>query len=133
MTSRTIYLSKLLGLFCLAIALCALIDRQATAEIMTSLLASPAVLFLASLFTLVGGLAMVLAHNRWSGGPGVVVVTLCGWMALVKALVFLFVPSWPQTATKMISNPVLYVSCMVFLLVLGVFLTASGFRAKPRN
>jgi hypothetical protein len=28
---------------------------------------------------LLGGLAMVLAHNVWSGGPLPVIVTLIGW------------------------------------------------------
>ena len=42
--------------------------------------------------TLAAGLAMVLAHNIWSGGALVVVVTLVGWMALIKSLSFLFLP-----------------------------------------
>jgi hypothetical protein len=37
-------------------------------------------------------LAMVLAHNIWSGGVLAVVVTLVGWMALIKSLFFLFLP-----------------------------------------
>ena len=35
---------------------------------------------------------MVLAHNIWSGSVLAVVVTLIGWMALVKSLFFLFLP-----------------------------------------
>ena len=133
MAARTIYLSKLLGFFCIAFALCTLTHRQATGEIMASMLRAPAVLFLGSLFTLVGGLAMVLAHNRWSGGPGVVIVTICGWAALVKALLSLYSPWWAQTALKMVSNAALYISYMVFLLLLGVYLTVSGFRSKPQS
>lgn len=41
---------------------------------------------------LAAGLAMVLAHNIWSGGALVVVVTLVGWMTLIKSLGFLFLP-----------------------------------------
>jgi hypothetical protein len=40
--------------------------------------------------TLAAGLAMVLAHNIWSGGALVVVVTVVGWITLIKSLLFLF-------------------------------------------
>jgi hypothetical protein len=35
---------------------------------------------------------MVLGHNIWSGGALVVVVTVVGWITLVKSLLFLFLP-----------------------------------------
>ena len=42
--------------------------------------------------TLAAGLAMVLPHNIWSGGVLAVIVTLVGWLALIKGLFFLFLP-----------------------------------------
>jgi hypothetical protein len=41
------------------------------------------------IITLAAGLAMVLAHNIWSGGALVVVITLVGWMALHQESILL--------------------------------------------
>jgi hypothetical protein len=35
---------------------------------------------------------MVLAHNIWSGGVLALIVTLVGWVTLIKSLSFLFLP-----------------------------------------
>jgi hypothetical protein len=42
---------------------------------------------------LLGGLAMVLAHNVWSGGPLPVIVTLIGWWLLIGNVLLLLLPA----------------------------------------
>jgi hypothetical protein len=46
-----------------------------------------------ALITLGLGLAMVLGHNRWSGGALPILVTLIGWGLLLRGLLLLFLPS----------------------------------------
>ena len=92
MLPRTIFLSRLIGLYCILIALSMITRRQATVETVTALLQNPSMMLILGVITLAAGLALVLAHNIWSGGALVVVVTLVGWMALVKSLFFLFLP-----------------------------------------
>ena len=92
MSSRTILLSRLIGLYCIVIALSMMTRRQATVETVTALLQNPSMMLIVGIITLAAGLAMVLAHNVWSGGALAVVVTLVGWITLIKGLLFLFLP-----------------------------------------
>jgi len=84
MSSRTIFLSRLIGLYCIVIALSMMTRRQATVETVTALLQNSSMMLIVGIITLAAGLAVVLAHNIWSGGALVVVVTLVGWITLIK-------------------------------------------------
>ena len=92
MSPRTIFLSRLIGLYCILVALSMITRRQATLESVTRLFRNPSIILLTAVITLAAGLAMVLAHNIWSGGALAVVVTLVGWITLIKSLFFLFLP-----------------------------------------
>jgi len=92
MSPRTLFLSRLIGLYCILVALSMITRRQATLESVTALLQNPSMMLILGVITLAAGLAMVLAHNIWSGGALVVVVTLVGWITLIKSLLFLFLP-----------------------------------------
>src|ERR1039458_596306 len=87
MSPRTIYLSKLFGLYLILVALPMMIHKQAVVDMVTALFRDPAMMFMLGLLTLVAGLAMVLAHNIWSGGALPVVVTIVGWLALIKGFI----------------------------------------------
>ena len=68
MSPRTLFLSKLIGLYCILVALSMMTRRQATVETMTALLQNPSMMLILGVITLAAGLAMILAHNIWSGG-----------------------------------------------------------------
>ena len=91
MLPRTLFLSRLIGLYCILVALSMITRRQATLESVTAVLRDPSMMFVLGAITLVAGLAMVLAHNIWSGGALVVVVHPRRLMALIQSL-FFFVP-----------------------------------------
>jgi hypothetical protein len=82
--------------------------------------------------TLAAGLAMVLAHNIWSGGTLAVVVTLVGWITLVKGLLFLFLP--PEMEAGFFVGQLHYQQLSYLYgaisLALGVYLTYGGFTAR---
>ena len=68
MFSRTIFISRMLGLYCLIASLIMFTHKSAMVEIENTLVHSPAMLFIGGIITLVAGLAIVLGHNVWSGG-----------------------------------------------------------------
>jgi hypothetical protein len=132
MSSRTIFLSRLIGLYCILVALSMMSRRQATVETVTALLQNPSLMFIVGVITLAAGLAVVLAHNIWSGGALVVVVTLVGWITLTKSLLFLFLP--PEVGAGLFLGQLHYQQLFyvygAFSLVLGVYLTYGGFLSK---
>jgi putative exporter of polyketide antibiotics len=132
MSPRTLFLSRLIGLYCILIGLSMMTHSQATVETVTALLQNPSMTLILGVITLAAGLAMVLAHNIWSGGTLVVVVTLVGWMALVKSLFFLFLP--PEMETRLFLQQLHYQQFFYLYsaisLVLGVYLTYEGFKSR---
>jgi uncharacterized membrane protein HdeD (DUF308 family) len=132
MSPRTLFLSKLIGLYCILAALSMMARRQATLETVTALLQNPSMMLILGVITLAAGLAMVLAHNIWSGGALVVVVTLVGWITLIKGVLFLFLP--PEVAVGLFLRQLHYQQLFYLYgaisLVLGVYLTYNGFTSK---
>jgi hypothetical protein len=132
MSSRTIFLSRLIGLYCIVIALSMMTRRQATVETVTALLQNPSMMLIVGIITLAAGLAVVLAHNIWSGGALVVVVTLVGWITLIKSLFFLFLP--PEMEAGFFLGQLhyrqLFYLYTAISLVLGVYRTYGGFKSR---
>src|SRR5208283_3796651 len=128
MSPRTIFLSRLIGLYCIVIALSMMTRRQATVETVTALLQNSSMMLIVGIITLAAGLAVVLAHDIWSGGALVVVVTLVGWITLIKGLLFLFLP--PEMGAGFFLGQLHYQELFyvygAFSLVLGIYLTYGG-------
>jgi putative exporter of polyketide antibiotics len=132
MSPRTIFLSRLIGLYCILVALSMMTRRQATVETVTALLQNPSMMLILGVITLAAGLAMVLAHNIWSGGALSVIVTLIGWIALIRSLLFLFLP--PELEARLFLGQLhyqrLFYLYTAISLVLGLYLTYSGFTSR---
>jgi hypothetical protein len=132
MSKRTTYLGKLIGLYYIFVAFAMMVHKAAIVDAVAALLHNAAVVFVLGLVALVAGLAMVLAHNVWSGGVLPVVVTVIGWLALFKGLLFICMP-----AGKLAD---LYLNCLsferffyfygAFMLLLGIYMTYAAFRSK---
>jgi len=133
MSPRTLFLSRLIGLYCILVALSMMTRRQATLETVTTLLQSPSMMFIVGIITLAAGLAMVLAHSVWSGGTLAVVVTLVGWITLIKSLLFLFLPPKMESGLFLgqFHYQQLFYLYVAISLVLGVYLTYGGFKHAP--
>jgi len=93
---------------------------------------NPGVMMALGILTVAAGLAMVLAHNVWSGGAQTVVVTLVGWAALIKGLAFLILPPGVEgeIIVGWLRNPALFYVCLTPSLLIGIYLTICGFRTK---
>jgi hypothetical protein len=132
MLFRTLFLSRLLGLFFLICGLAMLLHKSAyTAALATVAYEPLAIRWIAMVITL-AGLAMVLAHNVWSKPPAAVIVTLLGWLTLVKGMAYLFLPArWLEEFFQAVLNcgACVYLVTAI-LLVLGAYLTYEGFKAK---
>ncbi|MBV8582511.1 MAG: hypothetical protein JO241_00840 [Candidatus Eremiobacteraeota bacterium] len=126
----TKYLSKLLGLSIVLIAAGMLANKPAALEEMNALFADPGLMFVTGVFTMIGGLAVVLAHNRWSGSPPAVLVTFYGWVALIKGALFIWLPPPLQADFyRAMHFDHLFYAYLGFALVLAGYLTYEGFTA----
>jgi hypothetical protein len=135
MSPRTIFLSRLIGLFLILVVLSLAVHKQATMDLLAGLFHSPEMMFVLSIITLAAGLAMVLAHNIWSGGVQAVVVTLVGWLTLIKGLLYLlqFHEMVGVCILSWLHHPVVFYLWLTPSLLIGIYLTYSGFTARSHS
>ena len=135
MSPRTIFLSKFIGLYCLILGFSMVLNKTALMDEITALAGNSPVMLVVGVFTLFAGLAMVLGHNVWRGGGVTIVVTVIGWLTLLKALLILFVP--PSVESRFLLEPLrsdgLFYVRLALTFLLGIYLTYGGFAASPKN
>jgi hypothetical protein len=131
MSSRTIYLARLLGYYSIAVGLSMLLHKQAVVYMVTALVDDPALIWITGVVALAVGLAMVLGHNVWRGGALPVVVTVVGWLSLAKGLALLFLPQ--AMFEGAIGGPrygQMYYASPVLSLVIGLYLVWASWGEK---
>ncbi len=133
MSVRTVFLARLFGLYCLIMAAAMLSQPEAFVTIVHALMADASLVLIAGVFTLFGGLAIVLLHNYWSGGALTIIITLLGWLTLIKAVVLVALPSTKLVAMYGgVTSTHLLISGSLALL-LGIYLTVAGFRSPLKR
>ena len=129
MSTRTIYLARLIGLS--SVLLVAALLIRGNALIMATVADGPVMLVYA-IFSLGAGLAMILGHNVWSGGTLPMIVTLVGWLIFAKGLVLLLVT--PESLTPLLERMQQhYPVYIVPALIIGLYLTYAGFTAPNQR
>jgi len=130
MPPLTIFLAKLLGLYCIIVALAMMTRKQSAIATLNALIRNPPLLLLAEVLGLAAGLALVLGHNIWSGGALPIAVTLLGWVMAIRGAALL---ALSPDATMRLFNALRYEDRFYFYmgatLLLGLYLTIAGFRA----
>jgi hypothetical protein len=130
MSPVTIFLGKLLGLYCIIVALALMARKQSAVAAVNALIRNPPLLLLVEVLGLAAGLAVVLGHNVWSGGALPVAITLLGWLMAIRGAVLL---ALPQDAVMKLFEALRYEKLfyvyMAVTLLLGVFLTIAAFGA----
>jgi hypothetical protein len=130
MSPLTIFLAKLLGLYCIIVALAMMTRKQSTVATLKALIANPPLLLLVEVLGLTGGLAMIIGHNIWSGGALPVVVTLVGWLMAIRGAGLLALsPSATMKLFEALRYDQLFYFYMGATLLLGLYLIYAGFSA----
>ena len=131
MSPRTRFLSRLLGIYCLVMAVVMATHRELILGTIVALVHDQPLMFITGIITLFAGIAMVLVHNIWTDGALAVAVTLIGWITLLKgALLLLLSPA--EAADFYLGTlryPELFYGYAAVSLVLGIALAFGGFRA----
>jgi hypothetical protein len=131
MSPLTTFLAKLIGLFTLIFSIALVLRGQDLVTTMTAFMNDRPILIMFGMIALATGLAMVLAHNCWSGGVLTIVVTVFGWVFLIRGLLLLFLPSdiLDSFIAVLHFEERFYLYALVPFL-LGTYLTYAGFTAE---
>ena len=115
----TTLLAQLLGAIMVAVGIGLLINPKLYQDMIKDFTKSSGLMYLAGIFTMLIGLLMVLSHNVWELSV-VGLVTLLGWMTLVKGTIILVFPKVFEKIGQMFSK------CKNIGLVAGLFAIALG-------
>jgi len=131
MSSHTKYISRLLGFYSVLVALAMISHRQETVGMLSRLTNHAGAPVVIGLLAFAVGLAIVLGHNKWSGGALPVVITLIGWWSMAKGMLCLFLPL--SVFDKVLNGPLykqyFYVTPAISLL-LGFYLIFASYSGK---
>jgi uncharacterized protein YjeT (DUF2065 family) len=87
-------------------------------------------MFCLGLLSFVIGLVMVLTYNVWDTSWQVI-VTILGWVTILKGLAVIFFPEPTKKMAKMMENSQFLPYALVALVILGLILTYYGFTTTP--
>ncbi|WP_156964583.1 hypothetical protein [Methylocapsa aurea] len=128
MSPLTLFLAKLIGLLFLIFSASMALKKRDMVATASALVRDRGLILLGGSINLIAGLAIVLAHNVWSGGVLTVVVTLVGWLLLLRGVILLFTPSDKLVAyyeaMRLDQNYYVY---LTITLVIGLYLSIAGF------
>jgi len=121
------YLAEVWGISIVIISLALLAKENYLKRIIASM-ENDANLFLWGFVSLVIGIMMVLSHNIWTGSWQIV-ITILGWLALLKGLALLFIPEKIKILAIKMGNPQWLPIYLFVLIFIGLVITYFGFTA----
>ena len=125
----TLQLARLWGIAALVIALGALTAPTRMSAAMADFERSPGLLFLAAILALGIGLLQVMFHNLWTD-PTAIIVSLIGWLAIIKGIVLLAIPEPLMKLAMAVSSPSTVRLYGVAILVLAIVLLVLGLAGR---
>lgn len=123
--------ARIFGLWSLLVVVGMVVNRENTIDVVNGFFASAALMWTTGIFTSLVGIVVIVTHNRWSGGALPVIVTLFGWLVLVKGLAFVWLTASAEQAfyNALHFNDYFYFY-FILSLAIGIYLTYSGFKAE---
>ena len=123
----SILIAKLMGPTMVVMAGALLMDREGIAKMAREFIDSRALVFLAGVFTFIGGLAVTIHHNIWvADWP--ILITLIGWAMIVGGVIRIALPkvvvAWGEKMLK--ADGGILIAGIVWL-VIGAFLSFVGY------
>src|SRR3989344_8289582 len=119
------YLAEIWGISIVVISLVMLIRPNYLKRLFKEI-ENEATMFFCGIVNLVIGLAMILAHNIWSQNWQVI-ITILGWLSLLKGLAVLFFPEYTKNLAKKMENKQWLPIALVIMVFVGLLITYFGF------
>jgi len=120
-----LFLARAWGFFFFLVCLGFLINKKGYTALLKNLQNDFSVL-MAGIFALFVGIVQVVAYDNWSfSWEGL--VTLIGWIALLKGLLILFVPGYMEKFAKKSVKGNWYTIPLVVGIIIGIYLISASY------
>ncbi len=121
----SIFLAQFWGLIFVIMGGIFLIRRESV-KVLIKMVQDDGMMILTGYAALIVGIAHVLLYNVWVSDWRVV-LTLIGWMALVKGIIRLTFPDFTRKMIKQLDKPNNIGILLVILVIVGIYLLIHGF------
>ena len=123
---ETLILFKIFGLYFLVVGLAFIVNPVRVKNVYSLMLASDAFLYLSGVLALLLRAAIISIHNVWVLGLPLL-ITIIGWMCLLKGVGLLVFSKFAQSFAFMYSKSDNFFRALGFvLLLLGLFMSYHG-------
>ena len=127
--TASIFLGRLLGPAFVVVGVALLLRPQRFRVILREFIGNATWLYWAGFVGLLAGLALMLTHNVWTLDWRRL-ITLIGWVTLVRALITIFQPEWIVRAGNVIlERQIFFLVAAVLDLIIGAVLSYFGYVA----
>ena len=128
---RSRFIAKLIGPVCIAGGLGMLFNTAVFRSMFERGLHDHLLIYVAGVIALVGGLTIVILHNRWQW-DWTVIVTIFGWLAVIGGFVRMMAPQVvEQFGEDLLAHSNFFVIDGSIALLLGVLLSYFGYLDPP--
>jgi hypothetical protein len=126
----TAYIAQLFGIYMALTGIVMLIRRAAILQIMADIVDQRPLIFILAMLRVLIGLVIILAHNH-GGGPLATVVTLIGWITLIRGVALLLLPADAERKVLgLFKRKRPYYAASIIAIALGLGLSYAGSSAK---
>jgi hypothetical protein len=123
----SLFIARLVGPLLVVISIGMLANGAQYRAIVDGFLKSPALIYLAGVLGLLGGLAIVNVHNSWARGWPLI-ITVFGWLAIVGSTVRMLAPQVvEQIGAGIVAQAWLVMGLAILFLAIGGFLSFKGY------
>ena len=128
----SVYLARLLGPVLAIAGIGILISPNAYLAMAGGMMNDAPLMYLATIMGLIGGLALLQAHNLWVADWRVI-ITILAWLTVIESAVWLLFPSAMRRLwAPLLSEPLLLASAAI-VLVAAAILCFFGYIANTRT
>ena len=128
----SLYLARLVGPVFVVVGLSTLVNPQGYLDMATGIIGDAALLYFSCVLGLLGGIALVLAHNVWVADWRVI-ITVLGWLSVIESAAWILAPRpLARFFGPMITQPTPLIGGAV-ALILGAVLCYFGYFAAPAS
>jgi len=122
----SIYLARVWGLFSVLVGLGLLLNKKNLTDTIKNLGADRLAVLIAGVIALGIGAAQVIGYEVWTLSY-MGLITLLGWVSLIKGAAIIFVPGYLERFAKIIAKENIYAVSMVVFIIIGAYLLYVGY------
>jgi hypothetical protein len=122
----TIVLAKALGIIFVVMGISIISNKKSISGVLADLEEDPGFLWIAGLMALLIGAFMVAVHNTWGSGFQTV-ISLIGWLSIIKGTVMLVIPDASMSIYKKVAGNMALTLSGYAVLIIGLVLLYEGF------